>query len=87
MFAYLTILLTALAGFAGAPTWSIIPGAAILTFLSALERRNYLARFNVNGSAGLLSMANWQRAGHSLLASGSAFLIGCVSGAALQFST
>lgn len=76
MIAYLAILTTALAAFFGAPIWAIIPGAAVLLAMSVNEQRKLSARFAAIGSSHILAMAAWQSAGHALMASGAAYLIG-----------
>lgn len=76
MIAYLAILTTALAAFFGAPIWAIIPGAAVLLATSINEQRKLSARFAAIGSSNILAMAAWQNAGHAVMASGAAWLLG-----------
>jgi hypothetical protein len=84
MLPFTSILLTALAAFAGAPTWVALIGAAGLFSVSVHEHRNLAARFANSTLAHVLTMATWQRAGHALLAGGAAFGIGFISRWALS---
>lgn len=76
MVAYLSILTTALAAFFGAPIWVIIPGAAVLLAISVNDQRKLSARFAAIGSSHILAMAAWQSAGHAVMASGTAWMLG-----------
>lgn len=79
MLAFTSILLTALAAFAGAPIWVSLVGAAVLFSISLREQRKFAARFANLGVSHVLTMAQWQSAGHALLASGAAFGLGAIS--------
>ena len=79
MLAFTSIFLTALAAFAGAPIWVAVIGAAVLFSVSLREQRKFAARFARLGIANVLTMAQWQSAGHALLASGAAFGVGALS--------
>ncbi len=79
MLAFTSILLTALAAFAGAPIWVTLIGAGVLFSISLREQRRFAARFANLGISHVLTMAHWQSAGHALLASGAAFGVGFVS--------
>jgi hypothetical protein len=83
MLAFTSILLTALAAFAGAPIWVAVIGAAVLFSISLREQRKFAARFSNLGVSHVLSMAHWQSAGHAILASGAAFGLGALSRLAL----
>jgi hypothetical protein len=76
MLAFMSILLTALAAFAGAPIWVAVIGAAVLFSISYREQRKLAGRFANIGATHVLTMAHWQSAGHALLASGAAFGLG-----------
>ncbi|MFA5956150.1 hypothetical protein [Hyphomicrobium sp.] len=76
MLAFTSILLTALAAFAGAPIWVTLFGAGVLFSSSLREQRRFAARFTNLGVSHVLTMAQWQSAGHALLASGAAFGLG-----------
>ena len=84
MLAFSSILLTALAAFAGAPIWIALIGAAVLFSISFREQRKFASRFSNLGVSHVLTMAHWQSAGHALMASGAGFLLGAVSRWALQ---
>ena len=86
MLAFLSILMTALAAFMGAPVWFTLFGAAVLTAISLSEQRKLTGRFEAIGATHVLSMAAWQSAGHGLMAAGAAYAIGYVSGLAFQLS-
>lgn len=79
MIAYLTLLGTALAAFAGAPVWTALIGAAVLLAISFSGRRRLTERFAQVGHLEVLHMAMWQSAGHALLASGLIYLVGLAS--------
>ncbi|MET0407726.1 MAG: hypothetical protein ABW006_05100 [Hyphomicrobium sp.] len=76
MLAFTSILLTALAAFAGAPIWVAFLGAGALFSVSLREQRKFASRFANLGMSHVLTMAHWQSAGHALLASGAAFALG-----------
>jgi len=76
MLAFTSILLTALAAFAGAPIWIVAIGAFALFSISLREQRKFAARFANLGVSHVLTMAHWQSAGHAILASGAAFGLG-----------
>lgn len=78
MLAFTSILMTALAAFAGAPIWTALIGAAILFSVSLREQRKLATRFSNLGVTHVLTMAHWQSAGHALLASGAAFGLGAL---------
>ncbi len=84
MIAYLAILLTALAAFAGAPVYAVLPGAAILFTIAFREHRHLAARFAAINAAHVLTAAAWQSAGHALIASGAAWGVGLLSRLAFQ---
>ena len=84
MLAFTSILLTALAAFAGAPIWIALIGAAVLFSVSFREHRRLAGRFANLGATHVLTMAMWQSAGHALLASGAAFGLGVISRWALS---
>ncbi|HET6389463.1 hypothetical protein [Hyphomicrobium sp.] len=79
MLAFTSILVTALAAFAGAPIWFGLIGAAVLFSISFREHRKFTARFSNIGASQMLTMAHWQSAGHAIIASGAAFAIGVAS--------
>jgi hypothetical protein len=79
MIAYCAILFTAIAAFFGAPLWSALFGASILLAISISEQRKLSARFAAIGSSYVLTMAAWQSAGHALMASGAAYVVGLAS--------
>lgn len=79
MLAFTSILMTALAAFAGAPMWVALIGAAVLFSISFREQRKLAARFANLGVSHTLTMAHWQSAGHALVASGAAFGLGAIS--------
>ena len=79
MVAYCSILFTALAAFFGAPVWAVLPGAAVLLTISLKEQRKLSTRFAAIGSSYVLHMAGWQSAGHALMATGMAYVIGMLS--------
>lgn len=79
MIAYLAILTTALAAFFGAPVWTALIGAGVLLSISVSEQRKLAVRFSNIGAAHVLSMAVWQSAGHALMASGAAYVLGSAS--------
>lgn len=81
MIAYLAILATSLAAFAGAPVWAAFPGAVLLFSLSLAEQRKFSARFAAIGASYMLTSAAWQSAGEALIAAGAAYGLG----AALRF--
>ena len=83
MVAYLSILATAVAAFFGAPVWATLPGAAILTAISLREHRQLSVRFAAINASHVLHMANWQSAGHALMASGAAWGLGAMLHATL----
>lgn len=76
--AYLSILATSVAGFAGAPIWAVLPGALVLLTISLVEQRKLSARFAAIGASYMLTMAAWQSAGEALVASGAAYGLGAV---------
>ena len=78
MIAYLAILATSLAAFAGAPMWAVLPGALVLLSISLLEQRKLSARFAAIGASYMLTMAAWQSAGEALMAAGAAYGLGAV---------
>jgi hypothetical protein len=79
-----SILLTALAAFAGAPLWVALIGAGVLFSISYREQRRLAMRFaNISGSRALTA-ATWPSAGHALFASSAAFALGFVSRWALS---
>ncbi len=84
MLAFMSILLTALAAFAGAPVWVTLIGAGVLCSISQREHRKLAQRFADINSSQVLTMAAWQSAGHAVAACGAAFAIGFVSRWALQ---
>lgn len=79
MLAFTSILLTALAAFAGAPLWVVGIGATALFSISLREQRKLASRFMDLGASHVLTMAHWQSAGHAFLASGAAFGLGALS--------
>jgi len=83
MLAFSSILLTALAAFAGASIWIIAIGAAILFSISLKDQRALANRFSKLGLTHVLNMAHWQSAMHAILASGAAFGLGAISRLAL----
>lgn len=83
MIAYLSILFTALAAFAGAPLYAILPGAAVLLSISLREQRKLSPRFAAIGASYMLTMAAWQSAGEALIAVGAAYGLGAVVRAAI----
>lgn len=83
MLAFTSILLTALAAFAGAPLWVVGIGAAALFWISLREQRKLASRFADLGASHMLTMTHWQSAGHAVLASGAAFGLGALSRLAL----
>jgi hypothetical protein len=83
MLAFSAILITALAALAGAPFWIIGVCAAVLFAVSFRENRKFVARFDKTIDH-VLTMANWQSAGHAVIASGMAFAIGLASRWALS---
>ena len=85
MVAYLSILAVAVAAFFGAPVWAMLPGAAILTAISLREHRQLSARFAAINASHVLHMANWQSAGHALMASGAAWGLGILTKLVLGF--
>jgi hypothetical protein len=76
MLAFTSIFLTAIAAFAGAPVWAVAIGALALFSLSMREQRKFAARFANIGVSHVLTMAHWQSAGHAIVASGAAYLLG-----------
>jgi hypothetical protein len=84
MLAFISILLTALAAFAGAPFWVALIGAAALFSISFREQRRLAGRFANIGATDVLTMAMWQSAGHAMLAGGASCGLGIVSRWALQ---
>ena len=78
MIAYISILFTALAAFAGAPVYAILPGAAVLLSISLLEQRKLSPRFAAIGASYMLTMAAWQSAGEAFMAAGAAYGIGAL---------
>lgn len=76
MIAYLTILATSVAAFAGAPFWITALGAATLFSLSINEQRQLSTRFAAIGASYILTMAAWQSAGNAIIAVGAAFGLG-----------
>jgi hypothetical protein len=78
MIAYLAILSTALAAFAGAPLWVVAPSALVLLTLSLVEHRKLSGRFAAIGANQMLEMATWQSAGNALMATGGAYVLGCI---------
>ncbi len=78
MIAFLAILATSLAAFAGAPVWAVIPGVLVLTTISILEQRKLSARFAAIGASYMLTMAAWESAGNALLACGGAYAVGTI---------
>lgn len=76
MLAYLTIVSTATAAYLGAPIWSLLIGAAVLTLLSAIEHRELAASYTKPYARSAIAWAAWQSAGHATLASSAAYLLG-----------
>lgn len=83
MIAYLSILATSLAAFAGAPVWAVLPGTLVLLSISLLEQRKLSARSAAIGASTMLTMAAWQSAGEALFAAGAAYGLGAVVRATL----
>lgn len=81
--AYLSILATSLAAFAGAPMWAIVPGTLVLLTISLVEQRKLSPRFAAIGASYMLTIAAWQSAGEALIATGAAFGLGALSRALL----
>jgi hypothetical protein len=79
MIAYLSILATSVAAFAGAPMWAVLPGAIVLLSLSLIEQRKLSSRFAAIGASYMLTMAAWQSAGEALIAAGAAYGLGAVT--------
>jgi hypothetical protein len=78
MLTYLAIVSTATAAFLGAPVWTLLIGAAVLTLLSALEHRRIVTHATWD-SLEMLSWTAWQSAGNAFLASGAAYVLGYVT--------
>ena len=78
MIAFLAILSTALAAFAGAPVWAVVPGTLVLLTISLLEQRKLNARFAAIGASYVLTMAAWESAGNALMATGAAYGLGFI---------
>jgi hypothetical protein len=79
MIAFLAIFATALAAFAGAPVWAVVPGTLVLLTISLLEQRKLSARFAAIGASYVLTMAAWESAGNALMATGGAYALGAVT--------
>ena len=78
MIAYLSILATSLAAFAGAPVWAVLPGAMVLLAISLAEQRKFSTRFAAIGASYMLTMAAWQSAGEALITAGAAYGLGAL---------
>jgi len=76
MLAYIAIVSTATAAYFGAPMWSFLVGAAVLTGLSAIEHRQLAAEYAKPYATSALTWAAWQSAGHATIATGAAYLLG-----------
>ncbi len=79
MIAYVAILVTAAAAYAGAPVWIALISASALYALSRTAQRRFAARFANIGSTQLALAAGWQTAGSALLASSAAYGFGRLS--------
>lgn len=84
MLAISSILLTAIAGFVGAPAWTALIGAAVLFSISYHEQRKLAMRFAYLGITHVLTSVHWQSAGYALLASGAAYGAGVLGQWALH---
>ena len=78
MIGFLSIFVTSLAAFAGAPVWAMVPGVLVLLTLSIIEQRKLSTRFAAIGASYMLTMAAWESAGNALVATGAAYGLGMV---------
>ena len=76
MLAFLSILATALAAFAGAPLWTMLIGAGVLVTISLSEQRKLAGRFEAIGARHVLVYAAWQSGFDALVATVAAFALG-----------
>ena len=76
MASYLTIVTVALLAAFGAPWYSLLIGAAVLTALAQYDLRPYRTRFATLGMSGLLEMATYTSVAHASLACLAAYALG-----------
>jgi hypothetical protein len=76
MLAYIAIVSTATAAYFGAPIWTFLVGAAALILLSAIEHRELVGYYGKPYARSAIAWAAWQSAGHAMLASAAAYLLG-----------
>lgn len=79
MLAYLAIVSTAAAAYFGAPLWTLLVGAVVLALLSAIEHRELAASYAKPYARSAMAWAAWQSAGHAMIASSAAYLLGYVT--------
>ena len=76
MIAYLAILSTALAAFAGAPLWAVMPGTLVLLTISLVEQRKLSSRFAAIGQSHMMTAAALESSANALMATGAAYGLG-----------
>lgn len=76
--AFSAIFATAVAAFAGAPLWAVVPGTLVLLTISLLEQRKFNERFAAIGASYVLRMAAFESATSALMATGGAYVVGYV---------
>lgn len=76
MLAYIAIVSTATAAYFNAPIWTFLVGAAALMLLSAVEHREFASSYSKPYARSAIAWAAWQSAGHALIASSAAYLLG-----------
>jgi hypothetical protein len=77
--AFVAIVSTATTAYLGAPIWTILIGTAALMLMSAVGHRHFAASFAKPYARSALTWAAWRSAGHAMLASGGAYLLGYVT--------
>ena len=78
MLGYLTIFATAVLGYLGAPWWTLLGGAAVLSALAAFDLRPFRSRLSTIGALYLVEQAVYARMAHSALAAVAAFAWGAL---------
>jgi hypothetical protein len=78
MFAYLAIVITAVAAYFGAPIWAAAPTTLALLTLSLVEHRKLQANSTLSGTHQPLTTAALQSGVHAVAAGGAAYVLGMV---------